>query len=356
VKKLVEVARLFPPETVAERTAAWDRFWQGENPGRPMILARSSQSRYTRNVAPETAARNFAATLEIESKVPYDNLPYFDCDMYPVALASAFGGRVTIREHSNWIEPVVHKPEDVYRLEPPDVLAGLVGEGVRKYQYVLERLDGYVPPRVPDMQGPLMTAAMLWKEEDFILAMYDEPDAVHHLLDLVTNHITAVHQYFRETFPGAVSVNCPLTHMPQELGVGLIQDFAHLLSPDLYAEFGLPYVNRIADRFGGVLVHCCGVFEQHWPVVARIHNLRGLDTQYPYCNTERVTAAFPDSVHSVTLDYAEYTRNFATGDPDAFLKFLIARVPRSVRWQLWADADDLPGIERQVALIQAAWQ
>ena len=68
-----------------------------------------------------------------------------------------------------------------------------------------------------------------------------------------------------------------------------------------------------------------------------------------------VTTAFPEIVHSVTLDYAEYTRNFATGDPDAFVKFLLQRVPRSVRWQLWANADDPNGIERQMKLIRSTW-
>ena len=47
----------------------------------------------------------------------------------------------------------------------------------------------------------------------------------------------------------------PLVLTPEEavavsLGVGLVEDFMHLLSPALYAEFGLPYVSRIAREFG----------------------------------------------------------------------------------------------------------
>jgi hypothetical protein len=354
-KKLMQVDRLFPLETVAQRMTLLNRFWAGEDIGRPIFLVRSSLE--TNGADPETRVRSFVARLEAEAKVPWDVLPCFDCGTYPVGLATAFGGRVVASSTgaNPWIEPVVHQAEDVYRLKPPGVLDGMVGEKVQDYQYALERVGGYIPPRVPDMQGPLMVAAMLWKEEDFILAMYDKPEAVHHLLNLATDHIIAVYHYFRDTYPGALMVSCPVCYMPQELGVGMTEDFMHLLSPALYAEFGLPYVNRIAREFGGLLIHCCGVFKQHWDTVKQFHNLRGLDTQYPYSHPDEVFSAFPNIVHSMSLDYAESQRNFSTGDPDAFLKFLIEHTPRQLRWQIWANADDLAGLQRQMQLVQSRW-
>ena len=105
-----------------------------------------------------------------------------------------------------------------------------------------------------------------------------------------------------------------------------------VLSPRLYKEFGLPYVNRIADAFGGIWLHCCATCKHHWPAFGKIHGLRGLDTMYPFTKPEEVFAAFPDIVHSAGLDYAESQRSFRKAGPDDWLQFLLEKAPRSVRW------------------------
>ena len=354
-RKRVRVDDLYPPQEVTERRLLLDRFWRGEDIGRPLVVARSGGTPYHRTEDPDTAAKLFSKALEVESRSPWDALPCYATTSWPIALATAFGGRVMPSPDANpWIEPVVHVPEDVYKVILPDPLAGEVGKAVARYRHTLERLEGYVPPRVPDMQGPLMVAAMLWKQEDFLLAMHDHPKEVHHLVGVATDHIISVYRWFRDTWPDAYMVGYPSCYMPREFGVGMTEDFMHLLSPDLYREFGLPYVNRISREFGGIFFHCCGVFKQHWPTVKQFHNLRGMDTQYPYSRPEDLFEAFPDVVHSMTLDYAERRRNFSGGDPDAFLKFLLARTPRNLRWMLYGDADDLPGLRRKMALVLEA--
>lgn len=357
--KRVSVERLFPPEALGERKALLDRFWAGEDIGRPVFIPKGFRKdiNYRRCSDADQAALLFLASLEEEARIPLDSIPYFDCEMWPIATVSAFGGRILRSpKASPWIEPIVRGPDDVYRLKAPNVLDGLLGQSVRNYRRALEYLDGYIPPRIADTQGPLQVASMLWKQEDFLLAMYDEPQAVHHLLNLVTDYLISFYRYFRDQHPDAMLANWPSCYFPQALGVGLTEDFAHLLSPELYREFGLPYVNRIADAFGGVLIHCCGVFGQHWDTFARIRNLRGLDTQYPYSHPARVHAAFPGVVHSMTLDYAEQRRNFSHGDPDAFLKFLLPHTPRSVRWQAYVDVNNTDEMMRQVEWIRENWR
>ena len=119
-------------------------------------------------------------------------------------------------------------------------------------------------------------------------------------------------------------------------------------------KFGLPYVNRISQEFGGIFIHCCGVFNQHWPAVKEFYNLRGFDTQYPYSHPETLFAAFPEIVHSMSLDYAEKQRHFPGVDQDDFLKFLLSYTPRQIRWILYADAQDIDGMRRKMDLIQAS--
>ena len=165
-----------------------------------------------------------------------------------------------------------------------------------------------------------------------------------------------MYKYFRDAFPDADLVSWPFVYMPPRMGVGMTEDFMHLLSPGLYEEFGLPYVNRIAREFGGVFLHCCGVFKQHLPVVKRIENLRGLDTMYAFSHPDELNEAFPDVVHTMWLDYAEGVRSFAGEGYMGFLRFLLDHTPRGIRRIHFPVADDETELLLQIDMIKEHWQ
>ena len=50
-----------------------------------------------------------------------------------------------------------------------------------------------------------------------------------------------------------------------------------VLSPKLYREFALPYVNEVSEEFGGVFIHSCGNILHQLDNLAQVHNLRGLN-------------------------------------------------------------------------------
>jgi hypothetical protein len=362
VKQLrICVKELFPPETLAARTATIDRFWHGEDIGRPVIRPVSWENRYTQIPDMETAVGKFLATLEIESQRGWDTVPAFACSLGPVGLASAFGGKVIFSNNPDippWIEPLVRNdPSEIQRLKPPSVRSGLIGTAIEQYERALERLDGYVPPRVPDMQGPLNTASMIWNQEDFLTALYTNPDEAHCLLGLVTDFIIEVFRYFRDTWKNAELLSWPFYHMPPELGVGITEDLIPLMQPELYEEFGVPYVNRISDAFGGVYIHCCGTFGQHWDAVKKIRNLRGMDTMYPNSHPEKLHAAFPGIVHNMGLS-AQGQASLFPGEnaEERFLGFYLEHAPRNMRFQFLVGADDAGSFDRQVGMILRHWE
>lgn len=353
----LSLSPLYPPSLLKERLEVYDAFWSGEDIGRPIFVPIPWRNEPFDGCARRTPLQVWFDRQRRRAASPVDALPFFSTGVGgTVALASAFGGAVQFTPDGKaWIEPVVANPGDAARLEPPPVTAGFLGRGLANYKEALERLDMFVPPQVPDMQGPLQTAAFLWHQEQFIYAMYDEPEAVHRTLDIVTDYIIRVIAHFRDAFPDAEMAAYPPSHLPRRMGCAITEDFMHLLSPELYEEFGLPYVNRISDAFGGVFVHCCGRFRQHWPVVRKIHNLRGLDTMYPYTDPAEIYEAFPDIVHSCGLDYAETQRNFKDKGPDAWLEYLVARTPRHVRWQFVTECDNADTVPRQLELVRRKW-
>lgn len=351
--KLAHVDDLFPPEVLAQRKALMDRYWAGENIGRPMIRPCSSH-RYRQVPQAPRAAQEFAAAMAVESQAGWDVVPAFACDLGPVSLASAFGGEILYSDVAPpWIKPVVRQAEDVYRLKPPKVLDGMVGKAVDIYHYVLEHIEGYVPPRVPDMQGPLNTASLVWSQEEFFMAMYEHPAEVHHLLNMVTEHLIAIYKYFRDSYRDAALVSWPEYYMPQHLGIGMTEDLMPLLPAELYAEFGLPYVNRIAREFGGIYFHCCGSFKQNWPLVRQYHNLRGMDTMYPLTHPAEVKAAFPHVAHTTGLSAKGQVEEFPQAED--FLRFTLQNTPRSVRGQFLFSADDPEAFKRRTDLVLQHW-
>lgn len=349
----LDMEKLFPPAELAKRRERWDRFWRGDASCLTIICPHTYEYPYQNILDRDRARAAFFAHLEAQSRVGEDYLPAFNCIIGTCALASAFGGEYRQEENGLfWIKPIIEKPEDVYRIACPSPLGGLVGKAVDIYHHVLDGINGYIPPRVPDMQGPLNTASMLWRQEDFILAMYDHPAEVHHLLSVVTDYMISVYRHFLDTYKDTRAVSWPFIYMPHELGVGMTEDLTGLLSPDLYREFGLPYVNRVSRAFGGIYIHCCGRFKAHWPVYKDIENLRGLDTMHPYTHPAEVTEAFPDIVHTSGLDYAESVRNWKGKAPDAFTRFLLSSSPPSVRKIFFPIADATGAQKAQVAAIR----
>ena len=53
-------------------------------------------------------------------------------------------------------------------------------------------------------------------------------------------------------------------------------DVAVMLSPALHDEFGVPYLNRLSDAFGGVYIHSCGDWTHLFSSLETVRGLRGL--------------------------------------------------------------------------------
>ena len=82
-------------------------------------------------------------------------------------------------------------------------------------------------------------------------------------------------QYERLRTPAYPVHSFPLVH-PGD-GISISDDEAILLSPELYEGFGLPYLNRISEAFGGIYYHCCGDFGFLLDHILEIKGLRAIN-------------------------------------------------------------------------------
>lgn len=170
----------------------------------------------------------------------------------------------------------------------PDVRSNLGGRVLEMGQRFVETLAPY--PRIrrfvhiyhPDLQGPLDVCELLWGSRLF-LDLYDAPDLVRSLLELVTETYIALMRAWEAVAPpeGGYAVHWRLMHRGR---IMLRDDSAMNLSPAMYDEFAGPYDQRLLREFGGGAVHFCGKGDHYVERLSRLDSLYAVNLSQPEYN------------------------------------------------------------------------
>ena len=212
---------------------------------------------------------------ELEYQVDYMNSrfnDFGDCDALPLfttthlgqgLIPSMFGAKQVVVEHNQPFTEgriLANLESDLPKLKKridPDS----DGWGPLLKQTVLAFLDatnGEIPIHVCDHQSPYGIATKLLGNEDLMLAMFDTPEFVHELMDIVTtaisDEIKAVQRWVGNS--DLVLMN-DADGMP---GGGLVlwDDYISVITPSLHETFCLPYNLRLFKEFGRGHLHTCG--------------------------------------------------------------------------------------------------
>jgi hypothetical protein len=207
-------------------------------------------------------------------------------------LASAFGAATYFADDRDpWTRPFIARPEEALALGAPKADAGLLEGVLRRTRRMREVAGPDYPIAMTDIQSPLDTAMLLWDQADLFTSMVLAPKAVHHVCRLVTDLTIEFVGRQREAAGGAFSpLHWPRFGWPDGAGVGVSDDVLPLIGPKQYEEFGLPYLARLSEAFGGIMVHSCGRFTQNLAVLARLPGLRMLNfgaTEQPAAEAAR---------------------------------------------------------------------
>jgi uroporphyrinogen-III decarboxylase len=259
------------------------RLWNLEDVDRPAYqinpIVREEESKLERFNDPHKMLQHQLREIETRRGITDDYVaalfPYLGTAIIP----SAFGCEVRwFEDQDPWAMPLINTdPNAVYDLDKPLATDGLLGKVLDYTVYLANQSDGRFPIRMTDIQSPLDAAYLIWRSEDFLVAMFTNPAEVHHLLSMVTDLIIDFIMAQRELAPEFIPCHYPSIFMPDGLGIAISDDALAILSPSLYEEFGLPYVTRLAETFNGIFIHSCGDFSHNLANLAKVPNLRGLD-------------------------------------------------------------------------------
>lgn len=292
--------KLFTEEEIESRKQFLTRLWKLKKVDRPgyMLNGFAQGEENDPDRPPPATTREWFMDWEImlksqlyeiklRSQLKDDYIPNLFPYLGTGVLASAFGCEVIYPEvEQPWTKPLVYSPDDVYKLKEPEPTDGLLKDVLELTKFMVERTGGEIPIRMTDIQGPLDTASLIWEYSSFLTAMYTAPDAVHTLLDMVTDLIIDFVPMQKELCEEFVPNHCPGVWVPHDWGISISEDLIAVVSPHLYEEFALPYNQRLADAFNGLHIHSCGNFTFNYDNLLKIDKLRGVDmgvteTNYP---------------------------------------------------------------------------
>lgn len=173
---------------------------------------------------------------------------------------------------------IVNSLEDLRALKLPDVEKdGLMPHVIKFLRYFKENSN--IPVGFTDCQGPLTTALQLCGYDTLFYWMYDEPEKVHQLMEMITDTLIRWIRLQKRIIGEAddCCIGDQGVYVTDGIGVWLSDDDAIMMPPSLYDEFVIPYNEQIMKASGGRIVHWCGCANQHIPSLNKMKYLRGIN-------------------------------------------------------------------------------
>ena len=161
--------------------------------------------------------------------------------------AEAFGAQVRFSDHEvpAVVGQLVADLQGAEALNVPDLSAGRASICVEGMRLAKQRITD--KPVLAGMIGPYSLAGRLMDVTEIMYACFDEPEAVHMVLDKAAQYLIQYGQAMKEA--GAD-------------GIMMAEPLAGILSPDMAEEFSVPYVRRIIGALQtedfAVIYHNCG--------------------------------------------------------------------------------------------------
>lgn len=269
-----------------------------------------------------------AYNLARMQRIPDDFVPYLVPNYGTGVLASAFGAQIIIPENSDpaVAEPCITSLDDIDRLTPPDPQHdGLMPTVLDTIDYMKAHSD--LPVGLTDMQSTLDTCALLCGHSRLFMWMYDAPDKVHQLFDIVNQALLDwIIEQKKHIGEPLNSVYGQLLCLPEGCGVVLSEDDAVSISPKQYREFCVPRNAAIFTALGGGMIHFCGDGTHQIPNFAQTEGLRGFHV-IPLGNLDILTTMQEKLGDRMFLAAAE----FMPFDPAAYYRRLLDRLnPRGL--------------------------
>ena len=234
-------------------------------------------------------------------------------------IASMFGCQVSLTmDNMPWCEPLPYQAlREALDHGVPDLTSGLGARVFETERFYIETLSRYpnlkeaVHIFLCDTQGPMDIAHLVMGHRIYT-EVYDSPDLVHRLLDLVTETYIAFSKA-QKSLIGEGNDFHYHSQMKIPGGVRVCEDTPTNLSPSTYLEFCRPYNERVLAAFDGGWIHYCGRGYQIFPHVISTPGLRGINFGNPEMQDLRAVC---DEAKPRGIGIVSWSGPFSEGDAE----------------------------------------
>jgi hypothetical protein len=208
--------------------------------------------------SPEKALETTLSFLKPSLVLDTDFVP---C-VYPIQfrmihpIPSLFGCDMRIVSDDVRVVPILDRIEQVWDLEAPSLDRGVLPRVIEHLEYYKNHAPPELPIAPPSEQSPFVIAYQL-RGEAIFLDLYDHPEEVKRLLELITDTFIRVERLYKAVLkePKGHRVSFQYLFVP---GLRIAADSDVMLSSEFIEEFEIPYLKRIAAEFGTLAIHYCG--------------------------------------------------------------------------------------------------
>jgi hypothetical protein len=173
----------------------------------------------------------------------------------------------------------------VYELKQPTLSDGLMPEMLKRLRRHAVHLPKDVYITGIDCGGPLNSIKDLLDTNLLYTGFYDDPQAMHYLLSLVTEVQLEIYFALVETV-GSIErmtgIDFDPVWAPEKYKSFVSDDICATIGPDLFREFAIPYNNRLFAPWGSGLMHNCGPNPCMRSYLDHTPRLKGLNLSYKY--------------------------------------------------------------------------
>jgi len=211
-----------------------------------------------------------------------------------IQIASLLGGDWHFHDDDYpWVNSFSSTEEVKKLIEKDDEInweGGVLSQSTSTLELYMEELGKYpkckqaVQISLPDLQGPIDTADILWGSEIFAEILLN-PEIVTAMLDKVVSFMLKVVAYYRQFTKDKLDPFANTQHGYNIPGRLLIRnDSAIMVSPDTYREMIMPHDARLLKEVGTGSIHFCGKGQHLIESMLEIPDLRGIDFGEPEKN------------------------------------------------------------------------
>ena len=284
-----------------------------------------------------------------------DTVPYFMPWFGTGVLASAFGCKINPAT-GNGDDPAVAStcisdPTDLLKIKLPNPETdGYMPRVLKFMDYAVNHSDLPVGPT--DLNSPLCTAAQLCGYDNLFVWMYEEPEFVDELMDMITESFISWVKLQKKVIGEPLDQSNGLQGVwsPKGIGIWMSDDDLVSMSPDLYERFIVPKYEKILSVFSGGSIHFCGNGTHQLDNLYSMKNIRVVNNS-PMGNVDSFTALANKMRGKVAIQI----QDAAPVDYDTYYQRLFSKIDSVDGMMLATFVEDKVALEGNGGSVSVDW-